>query len=260
LFTTFVIAIVQFFRISKWLANDNYYLTRIINYFFFVSKEARLQFEALLTIFFFFIFYWSMLIATFDDDREEIIELLDTTFFYFFLGIISFLIYKYSIHYFAFLEASFNEGKSVSFIAKQFFRDFINTFALLLRFFILLIRLNVYDSLDDFYDSYYIFVGDFDDDEYLYELFYSYSHLILLNNDANDDKIFYLPDEHEFLSDLFVLYFVCWAKFFTFIFFILEEILRLSLAFYICYLITFEVHAVNASYSEDNFFVTSRRF
>lgn len=200
-----------------------------------------------------------MLIATFDDDKEEVIELLDTTFFYFFLVIILFLIYKYSLHYFAFLEASFNEGRSVSFIAKQFFRDFINTFALFLRFFILLIRLNVYDSLDDFYDSYYIFVGDFDDDEYLYELFYNYAATVFLNNDANDDKIFYLPDEHEIFNDLFVLYFINWAKFFTFIFFILEEILRLSLAFYICYLITFEVHAVNASYTEDVFFISARR-
>jgi hypothetical protein len=33
----------------------------------------------------------------------------------------------------------------------------------------------------------------------------------------------------------------------------LEEILRLSLAFYICYLIVFEVHAVNASYIEDTY-------
>jgi hypothetical protein len=52
---------------------------------------------------------------------------------------------------------------------------------------------------------------------------------------------------------------LCWAKFFTFIFFILEEILRLSLGFYICYLIVFEVHAVNASYSEEAFFTWTRQ-
>jgi hypothetical protein len=59
--------------------------------------------------------------------------------------------------------------------------------------------------------------------------------------------------------DLFYIYFICWAKFFTFIFFILEEILRLSLGFYICYLIIFEVHSVNGTYLEDNFFVEERR-
>jgi hypothetical protein len=57
---------------------------------------------------------------------------------------------------------------------------------------------------------------------------------------------------------LFHLYFLTWGKLFTFIFFILEEILRLSLAFYICYLITFEVHSVNCSYIEDNYFAASR--
>lgn len=45
----------------------------------------------------------------------------------------------------------------------------------------------------------------------------------------------------------------------TFIFFILEEILRLSLAFYICYLIIFEVHSVNCSYVEDNYFSSVRQ-
>jgi hypothetical protein len=57
---------------------------------------------------------------------------------------------------------------------------------------------------------------------------------------------------------LFYVYFVAWGKLFTFIFFILEEILRLSLAFYICYLITFEVHSVNCSYLEDNYFTLNR--
>jgi hypothetical protein len=39
----------------------------------------------------------------------------------------------------------------------------------------------------------------------------------------------------------------------------LEEILRLSLGFYICYLIIFEVHSVNCSYVEDNYIQTSRQ-
>jgi hypothetical protein len=59
--------------------------------------------------------------------------------------------------------------------------------------------------------------------------------------------------------DIFYIYFICWAKLYLFIFFILEEILRLSLAFYICYLIIFEVHAVNCSYIEDNYFSHNRK-
>ncbi|WP_210131906.1 hypothetical protein, partial [Staphylococcus sp. GDK8D30P] len=120
-----------------------------------------------------------------------------------------YLLYKYSLHYFSFLEASVTGDRSISFVAKQFFRDFINTFALFLRFFILVFRLNVYDTLDDFYDSYYIYVGDFDDDEYYFEVFFFYQALFVFSSDNNDDGNFSLEDENDFFFDLFYLYFLC---------------------------------------------------
>lgn len=258
-FIFLTIFFINLFGLSKWTQANDSYFGRFFYYVYSLAKESRIQFEAMIQTLFFFIFYWSMLIATFDDDQEELIEIFDSSFFYFFCGLIIFLIYKYSQHYFAFLEASVSEGRSVSFISKQFFRDFINTFALLLRFFILLFRLNVYDTLDDFYDSYYIFVGDFDDDEYLSELFVSFTSFYFYDFDNNDDRSFSLEDESDFFLDLFYVYFICWGKLYLFIFFILEEILRLSLAFYICYLIIFEVHAVNCSYVEDNYFSSSRK-
>jgi hypothetical protein len=150
-----------------------------------------------------------MLIATFDDDQEEFIELFHVGCFYFFCILIIYLVFKYSIHYFAFLEASANEGRTVSFVAKQFFKDFMNTFALLLRFFILLFRLNIYDTLDDFHDCYYIFIGDFDEDEYFNELFFSIHSLLFYDFDVNDDRIYSLEEEHEFVFDFFYLYFLC---------------------------------------------------
>ena len=107
-----------------------------------------------------------MMATVFDDDREEVIENFHTTLVILFGLIVSYVFFKYSTHYFAFLEPSSREERSAAFITKQFVRDFINTFALILRFGILLFRLNIYDTLDDFFDSYYIFVGDFDDDEY----------------------------------------------------------------------------------------------
>jgi len=150
-----------------------------------------------------------MMIATFDDDKEEFIETFDVGFFYFFCLLIIYLLYKYSVHYFAFLEASVAEGRSVLYLSKQFFRDAINSFALLLRFFILLFRLNVYDTLDDFYDSYYIYVGDFDDDEYYFELFFSYYPFMFFQFDAKDDDLYSFENENEFFFDLFYLYFLC---------------------------------------------------
>ena len=249
-----LIIFISVFSILKWNNPVENYFIRLYYYAYSTSRETRIQFETMLMVFFFFFFYWTMMIATFDDDQEEIIEMFDVSCFSFFCLLIIYLFFKYSQHYFAFLEASVTEGRNASFIAKQFFRDFINTFALFLRFFILLFRLNVYDTLDDFYDSYYIFLGDFDEDEYFSELFFSINSALFYDYDINDDRIYSLEEEHDFFFDLFYIYFLCWGKLFTFIFFILEEILRLSLAFYICYLITFEVHSVNCSYIEDNYF------
>lgn len=254
-----VILFLNIFRIFKWSNFIDSYFVRFLNYFFSLSKETRIQFEALLQILFFFFFYWSISMATFDDDQEEFLEMFDLGCFVFFVFTLIYLIFKYSQHYFAFLELSVGEGRSVGFIAKQFVRDMINTFALLLRFFILLFRLNVYDGLDDFYDSYYFFLGDYDEDEYYDELFFSFFNLLFYDPDINDDGIYSLEEENEFFFDLFYIYFLLWGKFFTFIFFILEEILRLSLGFYICYLIIFDIHAVNASYVEDNFFYNKRK-
>lgn len=261
LFFCFVWVIVLFtnlFNLTKWNNPLEIYFVRLYNYFCSMARETRMQIEATLFVFFLFFFYWTMLVTAFDDDQEEFIELFDVGCFYFFCILISYLFFKYSIHYFSFLEASVNEGRTVSFITKQFFKDFMNTFALLLRFFILLFRLNIYDTLDDFHDCYYIFIGDFDEDEYFNELFFSMHSLLFYDFDVNDDRIYSLEEDHEFVNDLFYLYFLCWGKFFYFIFYILEEILRIALAFYICYLIAFEVHAVNCSYLEDNYFYSKK--
>jgi hypothetical protein len=190
---------------------------------------------------------------TFDDDQEEVIEFIDTQFFLFFTLIILYLMFKYSTHYFSFLESSINDGRSAVFLTKQFFRDILNTLSLMLRFYVLLFRINVYDMLDDVLDSYYIFVGDFDDDEYFNELFYSIHGTLFFTNDNQDDRSFLLEDENNFSNDLFYSYFVVWGKFNFFLFFIVEETARLSLAFYISFLIIFEVHSVNCSYREETF-------
>jgi hypothetical protein len=128
----------------------------------------------------------------------------------------------------------------------------------MLRFYILLFRMNVYDTLEDFFDGYYIFVGDFDDDEYLNELFLSLHGTLLFTIDNQDDRSFLLEDENDFSNDFFYTYYVLWGKLFFFVFFMAEEGARLALAFYITFLIIFEIHAVNCSYKEDNYFNTKR--
>lgn len=261
LFFFYIWVLVYFSAVSvllKWTLPFGTHFARHYYYFFSLTKETRMQFEATLQTIVFIGLYWAMVIMAFDDDQEEFIEFVDSGFFVFFTVLVLFLVFKYSIHYFAFLEASVAEGRTVKFAAGQFSKDFLNTFSLLLRFYILLFRINVYDSLDDFFDSYYIFVGDFDDDEYLNELFLSIHGTIFFTLDNNDDRSFLLEDENGFANDFFYTYFVVWGKLMFFLFFTVEEIARLGLAFYICYLIIFEVHSVNCSYKEDNYLSLKR--
>jgi hypothetical protein len=200
----------------------------------------------------FFLIYWGMVLMAFDDDQEEVIEFIDTSFFNFLTILILFLCYKYSIHYFAFLEGSIPDSKSVVYFV-QFLRDSLNTFSLMLRFYVLVFRLNLYDFIDDILDSYYVIIIDFDDDEYFSELFLSIHGTLFFTNDNHDDRSMLLEDENGFMGDLFYLYFLIYGKLFFFLFFLTEEMGRLVLGFYICFLIIFEMHSVNCSHREDSY-------
>lgn len=237
----------------NWAISNFSHFNRFYYYFFSISVETRLQLEKVLQTFIFFLFYWIVTLLTFDDDQEEIIELINSFFFNYFSLIILYFIVKHSNHYFSFLESSVSEGRSVKYLFLQFRNDFLGSFSLLLRFYTLLFRMNVYDVLEDFFDSYYIFVGDFDDDEYINELFFSLHNTLLFTLDNNDDRSFLLEDENDFYNDLFFLYFMIWGKFLYFFVLMAELAARLGLAFYILYLILFEVHSVNCSYVEDSF-------
>lgn len=143
----------------------------------------------------------------FDDDQEDSIELVDTLFFYIFTLLILYLIYKHALHYFAFLESSIINGKSVSYIIKQFFKDFLNSFSLFLRCYVLLFRLNIYDALDDFLDSYFIFSEDFEDEIFIDEIFLFLHNVVFFTTDNSHDTFFLLEDDNDFSVDIFYLYF-----------------------------------------------------
>jgi len=152
--------------------------------------------------------YFSIMIASFDDDHEEALELLNNLCFNLLLFFFAYFIYKYSIHFFAFLEATVAEGRSLAFAIKQCGRDIINSGSLLLRVVVLVIRLNIYDGVDDVLDSYYIFVADFDDDEYFNDLGFFISPILFFDGDVHDDRSLFLEDEVDLFMDLFSLYFM----------------------------------------------------
>ena len=121
-----------------------------------------------------------------------------------------------------------------------------------------MIRLNIYDGIDDILDSYYIFLADFDEEEYFSDSFFSLFATLTFDTDVNDDRSFMFEDEMDLLADLFTIYFIIWGKFAYFWLFLLEEIARVALALYVTYLLIFEINAVNRSYFEDSYLSDTR--
>jgi len=66
----------------------------------------------------------------------------------------------------------------------------------------------MYDTVDDILDSYYVFVGDFDDDEYFSDLLFSIFGAMFFDPDCNDDRSFFFEGEMDFTGDLFSIYFM----------------------------------------------------
>jgi hypothetical protein len=207
LFFCLVFTLNNSYRISN-IANDvNAQISRIYFYVYSMSVEIRFQFEAALQVFFFTFLYTSMMMATFDDDQEELTEFFNSMLYYFFLSTLAYYLYKYSIHYFSYLEASKGDSKAVSPIT-QFLFDALNTIAFVLRFLVLMIRLNIYDAVDDVLDSYYIFMADFEEEEYFSDAFFSLFSVMTFDTDVNDDRSFLFEDEMDLSVDLFTIYFL----------------------------------------------------
>jgi hypothetical protein len=116
------------------------------------------------------------------------------------------------VHFFSFLEAAKVGSKSASPVS-QFMFDMLNTVALGIRFLVLMARLNIYDGVDDVLDSYYIFMADFEEEEYFSDMFFSLFSVMSFDTDVNDDRSFLFEDEMDFSADLFTIYFLVWGKF-----------------------------------------------
>ena len=121
--------------LTRWSILSSTYFIRYYHYFFSFSRETRVQFDVVYQTFLFFLLYWLIVLLTFDDENEECIEFFTSILFTLFNLVIFYLIYKYSIHFYSFLDKSVEEGRSVSFVINQFSKDALNGFSILLRLF-----------------------------------------------------------------------------------------------------------------------------
>jgi hypothetical protein len=65
-------------------------MVRLESYFFTLSRDIRMQFEAIIVLFFLLFLYGTMMIVTFDDDQEEFCEYFEQLMF---TGVFYVLIY-----------------------------------------------------------------------------------------------------------------------------------------------------------------------
>lgn len=206
-FVIYIVAIVTLTRITALRNTNESYMVRTYFYLYSIANEIRFQVDVVLQVFFFMVAYTSMMIVVFDDAQEELLEFFNTMCYYFFLFTLVYYFFKYSLHYFSFLEASKGDVRSTSPFS-QFLFDSLNIIAFVLRFLVLMIRLNIYDGVDDVLDSFYIFMADFDEEEYFTDTFFSIFPVTSFDIDLNDDRSFLLEDELDFSADLFTLYFL----------------------------------------------------
>ena len=232
------------------------YLSRLYMYFTSLGYENRIPLTAVHEVFFLVALYFVMMIITFDDDQEEVIEICNLIFFYIFLIIFVIHTWKHSIHYFSFLDSSRKGTSSVFFIFGQFLFDLLNLAGFSIRFLLLMLRLNIYDGIDDILDSYYILLIDFDEEEYYIDSFPDFTTFSYFDSDSQDDRSFLYQDENDLTVDFYTLYTLLWGKYVFYLIFVIEEICRVCLALFVTALLILEINAVNRTYDEDVYLTT----
>tara|TARA_B110000046_G_scaffold128053_1_gene134442 strand:- start:5173 stop:5463 length:291 start_codon:yes stop_codon:yes gene_type:complete len=93
-------------------------------------------------------------------------------------------------------------------VFKQFGKDMFNIITLVSRFLTLVLRLNIYDTMDDIHDSYYIFFEDFGDDEYYAETLFSRLGFSFFDIDVKDDRSIFLENTLDLSLDLYSFYYI----------------------------------------------------
>ena len=228
------------------------YWSKFVLYLYSIIKDNRIQLESAIVAFNLFVLYYAILLVGFSDVLNYSATHLSTFLVVVFVSSYFTFLIKNSVHYFSFLEATVADKSLMGYVV-QFLKDSSNSIAIILRFLTLLVRLNLYDLVDDILDSNYIFFCDFEEERFLADGLSSFSknsQFVDTLNYRTHDKIYSSYPTLLLNVDLYALFFVMWGKVFFFLFFAFEEIGRVFLAFFIIYLVLFEMQTLNRSYVE----------
>jgi hypothetical protein len=228
------------------------YWAKFVLYLYSIIKDNRIQLESAIIAFNLFVLYYAILLIGFSDILNYSSTHLSTFLVVVFVASYLTFLFKNAVHYFSFLEATVADKSLMGYVV-QFLKDSSNSIAIILRFLTLLVRLNLYDLVDDILDSNYIFFCDFEEERFLSDSLSSFSknsQFIDTLNYKTHDRIYSSYPTLLLNVDLYALFFVLWGKVFFFLFFAFEEIGRVFLAFFIIYLVLFEMQTLNRSYVE----------
>lgn len=163
-------------------------VVRFFNQLYRYSVTNTSHFEFVLFFLTSLVLYIIMLLISANDVSEEISIFLTSYYMYLFTYLICYLVVSYAVHIFSFLTLVDYSRFSLMVIFNQFRSDVQELASLLLRFYALLFRLNVYDLLEDILDSYYLFLGDFGDEYLLNNSFFTlqaFENLSVTNTEEN---------------------------------------------------------------------------
>lgn len=242
--TIILLYIFNTYKLVMWYNINILFLIKIIYIIYFLSNILRIS-KKIWVLFYIFIMYYIINLFVYNEFNIEYINLFSLHVVTIFLLIITYFLYKYNTFILLFFELSITLGKSYTYIFKQYLRDILNILAYTLRLILLFIRLNIYDGLDDFFDSYYIFIGDFNAYDYLEIIYiYNYNQLYIHYDNVYDQSLLKY-EETEFYLNLIYIYSIILLKFLLFLILLLEGGFRLILASYIFILVVLEINNFN---------------
>ena len=244
------VLILTLFVNTKYIKQLNIYYLTFFKYFYSKSHQVGVDYRFMLLAFSLFFLYWSFIILTYDENSYSIIELMNAWLFYSFIFSIVYTLTKLSFYALPLLELTISSKSNFALFVIQFGKDAFAWYGLVLRIASLLIRLTLYDTLDDLIESYYVFFDDFIDDSGTTVFFIS-SYEENLNFSLDNKEQTLDTNEKFFYSfDLYLAYINILQGLFTFWFFLLEELFRLILGTFIMYIILIELYSGLLSYSE----------
>lgn len=248
-FLILILSLLVFVNV-KYINQLNNYFVSFYKYFYSKTYQLGMDYRFTLLTVSIFSSYWFFSILNYDETDYSFTEVLNSWLVYCFIFAAVFTFFKLSFYSFSILELNYASESTFALLVHQFGRDVFAWYSLTLRIASLLIRVTLYDMLDDGIESYYIFFDDFLDDTDITVLLLSFYEENLNFSLSNKNQSLDFNEKFFYAFDFYYTYVYIVQGLFMFWFFLIEELFKLLLGTYITYIILIETYSGFLSYSE----------